>query len=98
MAVAPELPQRMSPLPYGRQWIDDDDIAAVVAVLRSDWLTTGPNVEEFDIAFAARTSAAEAVAVSSGTAAVHLAVAALANGTWSEGISPSFSFAASTNP
>ena len=87
----------MSPLPYGRQWIDDEDIAAVVAVLRSDWLTTGPNVEEFESAFAARTGAAEAVAVSSGTAALHLAVAALGIGPGDEVIVPSLTFAASAN-
>ena len=87
----------MSPLPYGRQWIDDEDIAAVVAVLRSDWLMTGPNVEEFESAFAARTGAAEAVAVSSGTAALHLAVAALGIGPGDEVIVPSLTFAASAN-
>jgi perosamine synthetase len=97
MAVAPELPRRTTPLPYGRQWIDEDDIEAVVAVLRSDWLTTGPNVEEFERAFAARTGAAEAVAVSSGTAALHLAVAALGIGPGDEVIVPSLTFAASAN-
>ncbi len=87
----------MSPLPYGRQWIDDEDIAAVVAALRSDWLTTGPNVEEFESAFAARIGAVEAVAVSSGTAALHLAVAALGIGPGDEVIVPSLTFAASAN-
>ena len=43
---------RSTLLPYGKQWIDDDDIAAVVDVLRSDWLTTGPKVDEFERAFA----------------------------------------------
>ncbi len=97
MAVAPELPRRTAPLPYGRQWIDDDDIAAVVEVLRSDWLTTGPKVEEFEAAFAAQTGASEAVAVSSGTAALHLAIAALDLGPGDEVIVPSLTFAASAN-
>ncbi|MGH8336339.1 MAG: DegT/DnrJ/EryC1/StrS family aminotransferase, partial [Gammaproteobacteria bacterium] len=60
-------------LPYGRQWIDDDDVDAVVGALRSDWLTTGPRVEEFEAALAAKVGARFAIAVSSGTAALHLA-------------------------
>ena len=46
-------------LPYGRQDIDDEDIAAVVAVLRGDWLTTGPTVEAFETAFAEAVGASE---------------------------------------
>jgi perosamine synthetase len=61
-------------LPYGRQAIEDDDVAAVVEVLRSDWLTTGPNVAEFEQAFAEAVGAAHAVSFSSGTAALHGAV------------------------
>ncbi len=64
-------------LPYGRQWIDEDDIAAVVEVLRSDFLAHGPKVGSFEAAFAKATGAGEAVACSSGTAALHLALAAL---------------------
>lgn len=64
-------------LPYARQWIDDDDVAAVVAVLRSDWLAHGPSVGEFERAFATAVGAAEAVACSSGTAALQLALAGL---------------------
>jgi UDP-4-amino-4,6-dideoxy-N-acetyl-beta-L-altrosamine transaminase len=64
-------------LPYGRQWLDDDDIAAVVAVLRSDWLTQGPAVEAFERALAARVGAAYAIACANGTAALHLAALAL---------------------
>ncbi len=60
-------------LPYGRQWLDDDDVAAVVEVLRGDWLTTGPLVAEFERALAARASTRHAAAVSSGTAALHTA-------------------------
>lgn len=84
-------------LPYGRQWIDDDDIAAVVEVLRSDWLTTGPNVAEFERAFAAQVGAPEAVAVSSGTAALHAAMYALGIGPGDEVIVPPMSFAATAN-
>ena len=61
------------PIPYGRQWIDDDDVAAVVKCLRGDWLTQGPQVAAFEKALCAATGAGYAVAVSSGTAALHLA-------------------------
>ncbi|MEY4933520.1 MAG: UDP-4-amino-4,6-dideoxy-N-acetyl-beta-L-altrosamine transaminase [Pseudomonadota bacterium] len=61
------------PLRYSQQSIDESDIAAVVKVLRSDWLTCGPAVEAFEAALCAYTGAKYAVAVSSGTAALHLA-------------------------
>lgn len=64
-------------LPYGRQVIDDEDIAAVTAVLRGDWLTTGPKIDEFEEALARRTGARYAVVCNSGTAALHLAAMAL---------------------
>ncbi len=63
-------------LPYARQLIEDDDIAAVTAVLRSPWLAHGPKVAEFERAFAKAVGAEEAVACSSGTAALQLALAA----------------------
>ncbi|HEV8322563.1 MAG TPA: UDP-4-amino-4,6-dideoxy-N-acetyl-beta-L-altrosamine transaminase [Myxococcota bacterium] len=63
-------------LPYGRQWIDDDDREAVLAVLGGDWLTQGPAVERFEQALCARSGTRFAVAVSSGTAALHLAALA----------------------
>jgi perosamine synthetase len=88
---------RGAPLPYGRQSIDDDDIAAVVEVLRSDWLTTGPKVAEFEHAFAAFVGAREAVAVSSGTAALHTALAALGIRPGDEVIVPAMTFAATAN-
>lgn len=84
-------------LPYGRQWIDDDDIAAVVEVLRSDWLTTGPKVAEFERAFAEVVGVREAVAVSSGTAALHAAMSALGIGPGDEVIVPAMTFAATAN-
>lgn len=64
-------------LPYGRQSIDDEDVAAVVAALQSDWLTTGPRVDEFEHALAEFVGGgARAVSVTSGTAALHVAYAA----------------------
>jgi dTDP-4-amino-4,6-dideoxygalactose transaminase len=64
----------MIDIPYGRQSIDDADIAAVVEVLRGDWLTTGPAVERFEAALGATTQAAYAVAFASGTVALHAAL------------------------
>lgn len=60
-------------IPYGRQWIDENDIAAVVEVLRSDWITQGPAIERFEALVAEYVGAQHAVAVSSGTAALHAA-------------------------
>lgn len=62
---------------YGKQWIDEDDIAAVTSVLKSDFLTQGPAVREFEQTWARTVEAEYAVAVANGTAALHLAVAAL---------------------
>ena len=84
-------------LPYGRQSIDAADIDVVISVLRSDWLTTGPNVAEFERAFAAFVGAAEAVAVNSGTAALHAAYHALGIGPGDEVIVPAMTFAATAN-
>jgi dTDP-4-amino-4,6-dideoxygalactose transaminase len=67
-------------LPYGRQSIADEDIAAVAEVLRSDWLTTGPAVTRFDTELAAWSGGAECVSVTSGTAALHTGYAALGIG------------------
>ena len=88
LAIEGGTPVRSKLLPYGRQWIDDDDIAAVVAILRSDWLTTGPAVGAFEQALARGTGAAHAVAVSSGTAALHAAMFALGVGPGDEVIVP----------
>jgi len=87
----------MDPLPYGRHWIDDDDIREVVRTLRSDWLTTGPAVEEFERAFASYTGARHAVAVANGTAALHAAMFALGIGPGDEVIVPPLTFAATAN-
>ena len=63
-------------VPYGRQIVDEDDIAAVTDVLRGDWLTTGPAVEAFEQAFSEFVGADHGVAVANGTAALHLAMLA----------------------
>ena len=74
LAVHGGNPVRDTLLPYGRQSIDEEDIQAVVDVLRSEWVTTGPKVGEFEEAFAAKVGARFAVSLSSGTAALHGAV------------------------
>jgi len=84
-------------IPYGRQAIDDDDVEAVVDVLRSDWLTTGPKVGEFEETFARVVGAKHAVAVSNGTAALHAAAYAAGIHEKSEAIVPPMTFAASAN-
>lgn len=84
-------------VPYGRQEIDEDDIAAVVRVLRSDWLTTGPAVTAFEQAFTEYVGAPHGYAVASGTAALHLSVLAAAVGQGDEVIVPALTFVASAN-
>lgn len=84
-------------IPYSRQSIDEDDIKAVVEVLQSDWLTTGPRVPEFEQAFAQFTTAKHAVAISSGTAALHAAMYAIGIGPGDEVIVPPITFAATAN-
>ena len=84
-------------LPYGRQAIGEDDIQAVVDVLRSDWLTTGPKVGEFEEAFAAWVGARHAVSFSSGTAALHGAVFAAGLKPGDEAITTPMTFAATAN-
>ena len=84
-------------LPYGRQDIDEDDIAAVASALRADFLTTGPLVEEFESAFARATGARYAVACNSGTAALHLAVLGFGVGPGDVAVVPSITFVATAN-
>ena len=67
----------MRMIPYGRQSVDESDIEAVVSVLRSDFLTTGPKVAEFEVELCATTGAKYAVAMNSGTSALYLAALAL---------------------
>jgi perosamine synthetase len=84
-------------IPYGRQTINEEDIRAVVEVLQSDWLTTGPKVDEFEQAFAGFVGCKEAVCVSNGTAALHAAMYALEIGPGDEVIVPAMTFAATAN-
>src|SRR5579863_7680259 len=97
LAIDGGSPVRASLLPYGRQSVDEADIQAVVEVLRSDWLTTGPKVGEFEEAFAARVGAAYAVSVSSGTAALHAAAFAAGLKAGNEAITTPLTFAATAN-
>jgi perosamine synthetase len=97
LAVEGGAPVRATLLPYGRQSVDDDDIAAVTEVLKSDWLTTGPKVADFEQTVAARVGAGHAVAVSNGTAALHAAAFAVGIGPGDEVIVPALTFAASAN-
>lgn len=84
-------------IPYGRQSIDEEDIRAVVETLRSDFLTTGPKVEEFEKCVAEYVGAKYAVAISNGTAALHAACFAAGIGEGDEVITTPITFAASSN-
>lgn len=89
--------QNIVTIPYGRQWLDEDDVEAVSDILRSDWLTTGPAVESFERAIQEFTGCRHAIAVSSGTAALHAAVHALGIGPGDEVIVPAMTFVATAN-
>lgn len=84
-------------IPYGHQSINEDDICAVASVLQSDWLTTGPKVSEFEREVCKKVQTDYAVAVSSGTAALHAAMFALGIKKGDEVIVPSLTFAATAN-
>lgn len=84
-------------IPYGRHWIDEDDIRAVVEVLKSDWLTQGPKIDEFEKALAEYCGAKYAVAISNGTAALHLACLAAGIKEEDEVITTPITFIASAN-
>jgi perosamine synthetase len=97
LAIDGGTPVRATLLPYGHQSIEEDDIQAVVDTLRSDWLTTGPKVGEFEEAFAARVGARYAVAYSSGTAALHGAAFAAGLKPGDEAVTAPLTFAATAN-
>ncbi|MBX7268093.1 DegT/DnrJ/EryC1/StrS family aminotransferase [Micromonospora sp. Llam7] len=84
-------------LPYGRQSVTDDDVAAVVAALRSDWLTTGPEVAAFEADISAWAGGAGVATVSNGTAALHVAYAAAGIGPGDEVIVPPMTFVATAS-
>jgi UDP-4-amino-4,6-dideoxy-N-acetyl-beta-L-altrosamine transaminase len=84
-------------IPYGKQNITDEDIQAVTAVLKSDYLTQGPKIKEFEDAFAAYIGAKYAVAVANGTAALHLCTLALNVNNGQKVITTPITFAASAN-
>jgi len=87
----------MKVIPYGKQHLTDADIEAVVRVLRSDYLTQGPEIAQFETDFAAYTGANYAVAVANGTAALHLAAMALGVEEGQKVITTPITFAASAN-
>lgn len=87
----------MKPIPYGRQHITDEDIQAVVETLKSDYLTQGPKIKEFEDAFASYVGSKYAVAVANGTAALHLNALALGVNPGDKVITTPITFAASAN-
>lgn len=84
-------------LPYGRQWIDDADVAAVTEVLTSDWLTTGPWVADFEKAIAEQAHVAHAISCTSGTAALHIAYAAAGLGPGDEVVTTPMTYVATAS-
>src|SRR5262245_24359962 len=97
LAIDGGRPIRQSLLPYGRQTIDADDERAVLEVLRSDFLTTGPRVEAFEEAFAGTVGPRHAVSFANGTAALHGATHAAGLGSGDEGITTPLTFVATAN-
>lgn len=99
MLKLPRMPDLLSPVPlsYGRQSISDEDIQAVVAALRSDWLTCGPAVEQFESQFAAMAGARHAIAMNSATSALHVAMLAAGVGRGDRVLTTPNTFLASAN-
>jgi perosamine synthetase len=97
LAIEGGEPVRRTLLPYARQTITDGDVEAVAQALRSDWLTTGPRVPEFERALAAATGARHAIAFSSGTAALHGAAVAAGLGPGAEAVTTPMTFVATAN-
>lgn len=97
LAINGGIPVRDTFLQYGRQYIDEEDISKVVEVLKGDYLTTGPYVKNFEEALAKKVGAQYAVAVTSGTAALHCAVIAAGIEKGDEVLVTPMTFAASAN-
>ncbi len=84
-------------LPYGRQSISEEDIEAVTAILRGDWLTTGPAVAAFETAISELTGGHRVVSCTSGTAALHIAYASLGVGPGDEVVTTPMTFVATAS-
>lgn len=97
LAIEGGPPVRTSLLPYGGQWVLEEDVTAVAEALRSVWLTGGARVEDFERALAGYVGAAHTVAVSSGTAALHTAVVGAGVGPGDEVITSAMTFVATAN-
>ncbi len=97
LAINGGFPVRSGKIYYGRQWIDEEDVRAVADVLRSDYITCGPKVDEMERALEDYTGAKYAVGVSNGTAALHCACIAAGIGAGDEVITTPLTFAASAN-
>ncbi|MDN4066467.1 UDP-4-amino-4,6-dideoxy-N-acetyl-beta-L-altrosamine transaminase [Paenibacillus vini] len=97
MEKNPEQPIRTSMLPYGQQWLDEQDIEAVVKVLRGDFITQGPAIEAFETKVASYVGANYAVAFTNGTAALHAACFAAGIGKGDQVITSPITFLASSN-
>lgn len=97
LAIHGGTPVRTRLLPYGHQWIEEEDINAVAEVLRSDWITQGPKIEEFERKVAEYCGVKYAVAFSSGTAALHAACAVAGISEGDEAITTPITFAATAN-
>lgn len=97
LAINGGKPVRDTYLPYAQQWVDEEDIGEVVKVLKSDFLTTGPKIEEFEKRFADYVGAKYAVSISNGTAALHAACFAAGINEGDEVITSPITFAASAN-
>lgn len=97
LAIFGGSPVRETPLSYGRQYIDEEDIQAVAETLRSDYLTCGPKITELEQALCRITGAKYCVAVSNGTAALHIAAMAAGITEGDEVITTPITFAASAN-
>ena len=87
----------MKPIPYGKQFISDEDIDAVITTLKSDFLTQGPKIAEFEIAFSNYVGSKYSVAVANGTAALHLCALALDVKSGQKVITTPITFVASSN-
>ncbi|SDW87520.1 UDP-4-amino-4,6-dideoxy-N-acetyl-beta-L-altrosamine transaminase [Lachnospiraceae bacterium KHCPX20] len=97
LAIQGGEPVRGEKIYYGKQWIDEDDITAVTSVLRSELITCGPKVKELEVLLCEYTGAKYAVAVNSGTSALHCAAIAAGIGPGDEVITTPITFAASAN-